>query len=169
MTGVQTCALPICANRFPHVDDRSDGFKRRLRVIAMDKKPPKRDLHLEEKLLNELEFWVYMAVIGLKKVMQQNNVYESENSKKIRESIYKDSDSVYAFIADCLVKYENTTFKRADAFREYDKYCSYHERIRVKKKTFFDEMKAKGFITKKDKNGCIVYDNVYYKPFSEEI
>ena len=48
------------ANRFPHVDDKSDGFKRRLRVVEMNKKPSEKDVYLKEKMLEELEFWVYM-------------------------------------------------------------------------------------------------------------
>ena len=75
------------ANRFPHVDDKSNGFKRRLRVIEMNKEPKEKDVYLKEKMLEELEFWVYMAVQGLKKVLAQNNVFESENSKKTREKI----------------------------------------------------------------------------------
>ena len=42
------------ANRFPYVGDKSDGFMRRLRIVVMDKKPKEIDIHLKEKLLNEL-------------------------------------------------------------------------------------------------------------------
>jgi len=144
------------ANRFPYVDDKSDAFKRRLRVVEMNKKPVKKDIHLKEKMSKEVDFWICMAVAELKKVLEYNDVYESENSKKVKENIHKESDSVYAFILDCLLPVEGMNIKRSEMFKEYDKYCTKNERIRVKKKTFFEEMTAKGFTPKrKDKEGYI--------------
>ncbi len=144
------------ANRFPYVDDKSDAFKRRLRVVEMNKKPVKKDIHLKEKMSKEVDFWICMAVAELKKVLEYNDVYESENSKKVKENIHKESDSVYAFILDCLLPVEGMNIKRSEMFKEYDKYCTKNERLRVKKKTFFEEMKAKGFTPKrKDKEGYI--------------
>lgn len=150
------------ANRFPHVNDRSNGFKRRLRVIEMNKDTKEKDIYLKKKTLQELEFWVYMAVQGLKKVLEQHDVYESENSKKVKENIHKESDSVYAFISDCLTRVEGNDIPRSEMFREYDLYCTKNERVRVKKKTFFEEMTAKGFVFKQDKNGCRVVKDVFF-------
>lgn len=148
------------ANRFPYVDDKSDGFKRRLRVVEMNKKPPEKDLYLKEKLVKEVDFWINMAVQSLRMTLEVGDVYESENSKRVRENVYKESDSVYAFIKDCLITVEGESVLRSDVFKEYDRYCYKNERVRVKKKTFFEEMTAKGFVLKKDKNGYMVYDNI---------
>lgn len=156
------------ANRFPHVDDKSDGFKRRLRVVEMNKKPSEKDVYLKEKMLCELEFWVYMAAVGLKKVLEKNDVYESENSKKMREKIYKDGDSVYSFVADCLTECEGYDIRRANMFKEYDDYCAYYERVRVKKKTFFDELKAKNILATRDKDGNYVYKNYAFSIWKDE-
>lgn len=151
------------ANRFPHVDDRSNGFKRRLRVVEMNQNPPKKDVHLKEKLMKELDFWISSAVLWLQQALQKQDIYESENSKKARQKIHKDSDSVYAFVHDCLERFEGHDMPRSEMFQEYDKYCIQNERVRVKKKTFFDEMTAKGFVTKKDRIGVVVYTNVHIK------
>ena len=156
------------ANRFPHVDDKSDGFKRRLRVVEMNKKPSEKDVYLKEKMLCELEFWVYMAAVGLKKVLEKNDVYESENSKKMREKIYKDGDSVYSFVADCLTECEGHDIRRANMFKEYDDYCAYYERVRVKKKTFFDELKAKGFVAQRVNNEGYVYKDIIFTVWKDE-
>ncbi len=156
------------ANRFPHVDDKSNGFKRRLRVIEMNKEPKEKDVYLKEKMLEELEFWVYMAVQGLKKVLAQNNVFESENSKKTREKIYKDGDSVFAFISDCLIPQEDCNIRRSEMFKEYCDYCDYFERVRVKKRTFFDELKAKGIVAKKDRTGNMIYENLCFFIWKDE-
>ena len=150
------------ANRFPHVNDRSNGFKRRLRVIEMNENPKGKDIYLKEKIFQELEFWVCMAVYGLKKVLSQHDVFESENSKKVKENIHKESDSVYAFVKDCLTRVEGHDMPRSELFREYDLYCTKNERLRVKKKTFFEEMTAKGFEIKQNKDGCRVFKNVFF-------
>ncbi len=156
------------ANRFPYVDDRSEGFKRRLRVIEMNKKPPKKDVHLKQKIMAELDFWVFTAVQGLREVLNNHDIFESDNSKKMREDIYKNGDSVYSFIKDCLVEREGGSIRRAEMFQEYEKYCNYYERIRVKKRTFFEEMTAKGFIAKRINNEGYVYKNVFFSTWDDE-
>ena len=156
------------ANRFPYVDDKSDGFKRRLRVVEMNKKPQNKDIHLKQKLLKEMDFWVFTAVQGLKEVLNNHDIYESDNSKKVKENIHKNSDSVYAFVNDCLLSKEGNYIKRSEMFQEYDDYCAYHERNRVKKKTFFDELKAKGFDVKRINQQGYIYANIAFKVWKEE-
>lgn len=156
------------ANRFPYVDDRSEGFKRRLRVIEMNKKPQHKDVHLKQKIMAELDFWVFTAVQGLREVLNNHDIFESDNSKKMREDIYKNGDSVYSFITDCLQPQPEHNIKRSEMFQEYEKYCQYYERVRVKKKTFFEELKAKGFIAKKDRIGYMVYNNIAFTVWKEE-
>ena len=156
------------ANRFPYVDDRSEGFKRRLRVIEMNKKPQHKDVHLKQKIMAELDFWVFTAVQGLREVLNNHDIFESDNSKKMREDIYKNGDSVYSFIKDCLVEREGGSIRRAEMFQEYEKYCNYYERIRVKKRTFFEEMTAKGFIAKRINNEGYVYKNVFFSTWDDE-
>ncbi len=160
--------LLFSANRFPYVDDKSEGFKRRLRVVEMNKKPPKEDIHLKEKILKELDYWICFSVLALEDALRSKKITESENSKKIRQQLHKDSDSVYAFIQDCLLPQQGHTIRRSDMFKEYDTYCSYYERVRVKKKTFFDEMKAKGFEAKKDVKGYMVYEEIRFKNWKDK-
>ncbi len=160
--------LLFSANRFPHVDDKSDGFRRRLRVIEMNKKPQNKDIHLKEKMLKEVDFWIFTAVQGLRKVLEQNDIHESDNSKRVKETIYKNGDSVYSFIADCLQPQQRHNIKRAEMFREYDKYCQYYERARVRKRTFFDEMKAKGFETKRTTKDGYIYENYAFMIWEDE-
>ncbi|MEY8322183.1 phage/plasmid primase, P4 family [Lachnospiraceae bacterium 46-61] len=156
------------ANRFPYVDDRSEGFKRRLRVIEMNKKPPKKDVHLKQKIMAELDFWIFTAVQGLREVLNNHDIFESDNSKKMREDIYKNGDSVYSFIKDCLQPQQEHNIRRSEMFQEYEKYCQYYERVRVKKKTFFEELKAKGFTIKRDREGFVIYENIALTVWREE-
>ena len=89
-------------------------------------------------------------------------------NKEVKENIYKNGDSIYAFIADCLQPQQGAVIKRAEMFREYDKYCQYYERARVRKRTFFDEMKAKGFETKRTTNAGYIYENYVFIIWEDE-
>lgn len=153
--------LFFSANRFPYVDDRSEGFKRRLRVISMNKKPPKKDKELTEKLLNEVDFWVYCAILYGNQAWQSDEIQESELSKETKEELHKESDSVYAFIVDCLVVEEGHSIKRAEMYRSYEMYCSRYERTSLTKKAFFAEMEAKGHSIRL-KDGNRIYKNLNF-------
>lgn len=140
--------LLFSANRFPYVDDRSEGFKRRLRVINMTKKPSKKDRDLTEKLIEEIDYWVFNAVLYLNGALQGDEIKESETAKEAKEELHKESDSVYAFIKDCLIEIEGQNIKRAEMYQEYEKYCKFYDRGGLTKKAFFSEMQAKGFAVK---------------------
>lgn len=160
--------LFFSANRFPHVDDKSEGFKRRLRIVSMNKKPEKKDIRLKQKLLKEKEMLIAMSVQAYKEVLETGEVHESEESKRLKEESSKKSDSVFAFITDCLLLKEGQNIKRSEAFKEYKGYCEYFDRKALGKKAFFDEMKAKGFMTKRiDKDGH-VYCNYVIKIWEDE-
>ncbi|WP_301095754.1 phage/plasmid primase, P4 family [Helicobacter japonicus] len=150
--------LFFSANRFPYVDDRSEGFKRRLRVIDMTKKPSKKDRDLTEKLIEEIDYWVFSAVLYLNGALQNDEIKESEISKEAKEELHKESDSVYAFIKDCLIEIEGQNIKRAEMYQEYEKYCRFYDRGGLTKKAFFAEMQAKGFAVQKYA-GIFIYKN----------
>lgn len=158
--------LLFSANRFPHVDDKSEAFKRRTRIVNMNKKPEKIIINLKEKLLNEIEYWIALAVEGLKEVIKTSEVHESQESKEIKLEVHKKADSVLAFIDDCLIKTEGLNIPRSEVFNEYKKYCEFYERQPISKSNFFDEMKAKNIILKKTM-GNFVFENLSFKIWND--
>lgn len=161
--------LFFSANRFPYVDDRSEGFKRRLRVITMDKKPPQKDKDLMKKLIEEIDYLIFSAVVFFANALNgDDEIKESETAREAKEELHKESDSVYAFIKDCLIEVEGHDIKRAEMYKEYDKYCKFYERIGLTKKAFFLEMQAKGFAVKRDNTGNRIYKNYGITKWEEE-
>lgn len=158
--------LILSANRFPHVDDKSEAFKRRTRIVNMNKKPTQVDFYLTEKLKLEIEYWLVLAVLGAHEAIKTGQIHESDASKEIKLEVNKRADSVLAFIDDCLVKTEGLNTPRTEMFNEYKKYCEFFERIPVGRNTFFDEMKAKNIYTKKTKQEHI-YENYSFKIWLE--
>ena len=56
----------------------------------MNKKPPKKDNELTEKLLNEVDYWVYCAILYFSQAWQSDEIQESEISKKeTKEELHK--------------------------------------------------------------------------------
>ena len=160
--------LFFSANRFPHVDDKSDGFKRRTRVINMNKKPEKPDITLKQKLIREIEYWVFLAVQAAREVFITGEIYESENSKALKEEIAKKSDSVHAFIADCMLFQEGHNVKRSETFEEYKQYCRYYDRIALGRSAFFKEMESKKMTAVKNHEGIYVYRHYVFNIWNED-
>lgn len=160
--------LFFSANRFPHVDDKSDGFKRRTRVVSMNKKPEKVDIKLKQKLLHEIECLVYLVVQAAREVFKSGQVFESESSKEMKKEIAKKSDSVYAFISDCLLPMEGHNIKRSETFVEYKQYCDYFDRTALGRNTFFKEMEAKGFTAISGDDGIFTYRGYVFSIWREE-
>lgn len=161
--------LILSANRFPHVDDKSEAFKRRTRIVNMNKKPPQVDFQLGEKLEQEKEYWIALGILGAHEAIKTGQIHESEASKEIKLEVNKRADSVLAFIDDCLIKTEGMEIKRSEIFDEYKKYCEHFERTPVGRNTFLDEMKSKGYIHTRKRDGSYIYKNLSFKIWKEEI
>ncbi|MFR4563030.1 phage/plasmid primase, P4 family [Anaerotignum sp.] len=155
------------ANRFPYVGDKSDGFMRRLRIVVMDKKPKEIDIHLKEKLLNELDFWILQGVAGLRELLETNTLFESKKSTEKRLNIEKKNNTVVSFIEDCICTCENHNIKRADVYREYVAYCSDQGRSPSGKSVFFEEMETKGYAVSLLK-GNYIYRNIAFSVWRDE-
>ena len=156
-------------NDFPYVDDKSNGFMRRLRAISMDKKPPKIDVYLKDKLHSEIHFWICNAVMGLKELLEAGSLYESPASSAKRLEIEKRNNSVIAFKDECLCVQLGNTIKCTDMYREYEAYCITEGRKAVAYTTFKSQMEKTGiYICDSLVNGYKVYKNYAFKPWREE-
>ena len=133
----------------------------------MDKKPKEIDIHLKEKLLNELDFWILQGVEGLRELLETNTLFESEKSAEKRKEIEKKNNTVVSFITECLCTCENHNIKRADAYREYVAYCSDQGRSPSGKSVFFEEMETKGYAVSLLK-GNYIYRNIAFSVWRDE-
>lgn len=73
----------------------------------------------------------------------------SENSERLVNELYKEADSVKAFLDDSLERKKGSRIKRSDIFEQYRKYCEENERIVYKKNIFFTNLREKGIEERK--------------------
>ena len=144
--------LLFSANRIPlNLDEKSDAYYRRLLIFEMDKKPGKKDYRLDEKLADEIEGTIVAAVRAIGLLYSGDNIElrGSENSERLVNELYKEADSVKAFLDDSLERKKGSRIKRSDIFEQYRKYCEENERIVYKKNIFFTNLREKGIEERK--------------------
>lgn len=96
--------LIFSANQLPRSSDQSDAWYRRLEIVkfpnTFSKDDPDFDLHLEDKLKDELPGILNWAIIGLKRLKAQGNFTQSEAIAKAKREYEVDNDNVAAFLED---------------------------------------------------------------------
>jgi len=150
--------LLFSANKIPlNLDEKSDAYYRRLLIFEMNKKPGKKDYQLDEKLAAEIDGTIVAAVHALGELYssEERELKASKNSDRLVNELYKETDSVKAFIEDCLTRSACSRIKRSIVFDAYKDYCEENERVVYKKSIFFANLKEKGY--EEVKTGGIYY------------
>jgi len=90
----------LVSNSIPHINEMSGAFERRLLTITFEESIPDEKInpHLKEELLQELEYLVFYAVMGLHRLEQSGwtKTYESE---ELVNTIRTTSNSVKEFVS----------------------------------------------------------------------
>lgn len=144
--------LLFSANKIPlNLDEKSNAFYRRLLILEMNVKPAKIDLRLDEKLQSEVQFSIFMAVRWLHEMYEKGRIPESENSKRLVNELYKDADSVKAWLEDCMKPAAGARCSRAAIYDLYDKYCEENDRQAIGRAKFYKNLVDKGYKEGRDK------------------
>lgn len=124
--------LLFSTNEMPqNLEDKSDAFYRRLLILDMNQvvKSGEKDLHLKEKVQEEFDYAIHMAMIALKGLYQRGHFTESERSKSCVREIQRASDSICAFVDEMLVREQGKRLKRSQVFNMYEEYCKENVRF----------------------------------------
>lgn len=144
--------LLFSANKIPlNLDEKSNAFYRRLLILEMNVKPAKIDLRLDEKLQSEVQFSIFMAVRWLHEMYEKGRIPESENSKRLVNELYKDADSVKAWLEDYMKPAAGARCSRAAIYDLYDKYCEENDRQAIGRAKFYKNLVDKGYKEGRDK------------------
>lgn len=144
--------LLFSANKIPlNLDEKSNAFYRRLLILEMNVKPAKIDLRLDEKLQLEVQFSIFMAVRWLHEMYEKGRIPESENSKRLVNELYKDADSVKAWLEDCMKPAAGARCSRTVLYDLYDKYCEENDRQAIGRAKFYKNLVDKGYKEGKDR------------------
>lgn len=137
------------ANRIPkYHDDRGNAFYRRMLIIRVRQKAEYIE-NIEEKLEKEIPQIINYLVRHLSSIYSNNIIVEeSESSKREKAILQGNSDSVVAFINDCIGNKKNDTvnikIKRSLVYEYYKIYCRSFDRKPLGKTSFYQELEENG-------------------------
>lgn len=143
-----TAKFMFSCNELPTIlDERSNGFYRRLLVIRFDTEGEYiTDLHQKIQDEKDLEKVISGAVTAVKNALLVGQISESGQNLKEISTLNSESDSVASFIADCCeIKEGDPGERRSDLYAAYDKYCMEEGRKSLGKSSFFKSLSTKQF------------------------
>ena len=134
-------------NELPSIlDDRSNGFYRRLLIIRFEHEGnfiP--DLYERLTDENEVEIVISHIVEGVKLALKRGKLFESGANLGEVSRLQEDSDSVASFFNNVVVQDESSRVRRPDLYAAYIDYCKQEERISLGKTAFFKAVRTKGY------------------------
>lgn len=161
------CRLIFSVNQLPILKgEQTSAPWRRFLILKMDKVPPKVDVHLEEKLATEIDYFIHLAVDALHRMyISGGEILESESSKREVNLYREKSDSVMAFldndeeaIAQCTDSKGRTD--RVELYKRYMKYCEDEGRTELSRNNFYDSLRNKGYEEQRS-NGVDYFLGIY--------
>ena len=153
-----TAKMLFSANKMPKVEDEdSNGYYRRLMMLTIE--GTQYFPNLVKLMHEEDEAFIFFLTQYLKKAYQRGSLFESEGSKSKVTGLRHDSDSVQAFIDDCIIEAVGQRTKKIDVFAYYEKFCNAEKLDSIGRNGFYESMETKGFISVKS-NGFDCYKDI---------
>lgn len=122
-----TAKLLIACNRFPHINDESDGVWRRLQIIrwGVNLSREQQIPNLDKSIIkNELHLVVEWCLQGLLRLLDRGDFNEPECVVVHKSEEKRNSNSVLAFKDDNGLKVSNGfTIKKSKLYEQYEQFC----------------------------------------------
>ena len=137
--------LIFSANEMPiSLDEKSDAFFRRLLAIEVKKKGAK--IHnLKQGLKFSMPGFIHECVAALSRMYVAGNEIDSPNSKKLVHEFHRESDSVQAFLDDCVDRVPGEKMKRDLLHKQYEAYCWNNDWGPLNSRGFYKNLRGKGY------------------------
>lgn len=124
------CTMVFSANNFPRLADTSDGMMRRLFPVRFDARFRRDDADFDPRIGEKLgteaaaERMIVLAVEGLLRIKQLNQMTPNEESSVISSEIMADSDTIIQWLNDMPLHGKELVGKtKEDAYRLYSEWC----------------------------------------------
>jgi len=147
---VPYCKLLYSANQIPKSrDDRTTAYYRRLLILRITQRGQNIP-NLEERLEENIDAFIHLAVDAVHRMYidQKGAILESANSIQEVNELYKETDTVHAWISDNqLVKSTERQVMRSTLYKQYRTYCEESERTRgmLSANGFYASLRERGF------------------------
>ena len=140
--------LIFSTNKLPVIRNEStNAFYRRLLILNLNKQPIKIDTELSEKVCENIDYFIFLAVQALHRMFTDYGgiIAESENSKTAVKSMREENDIVQAFINSETHIEIGARTDRSLLFERFENYCFENEKPQLSKTEFYSDMKNKGY------------------------
>lgn len=137
--------LIFSANEMPvNLDEKSDAFYRRmLSIEVMQKGEYIPDL--KEGLVYSMPGFIRECVAALTRLYTTRREIDSPNSKRLVHEYHRESDNVQSFLDDWIERRPGERIERTRLLRMYEDYCRENRYIPLSSKSFYKNMRGKGY------------------------
>lgn len=157
------CKLLFSANTVPiSLDEKSNAFFERVIIVRMDHPAKKPDRNLDAKLRTEIPYILRICLLALRELYENGSLYESELCRESVAQLYRDSDSVKAFLFAHTKKAIGEKIKPCDLYSKYKTFCEDEERTALSRNSFYRNIAGKN-ITKKVVHGSEYFSDIGWK------
>ena len=136
--------LLFSCNRIPLSRDNSDAFFRRWVILDFKNqflgKSEKRNLSAELTTEVELSGLLNLALLGLDRLLINNEFTNIESVDKMRETYIRKSDSIHAFAMDMLEPSIDGAIPKPELWTRYLKYCGDNRVLVAIEKAFWERI-----------------------------
>lgn len=137
--------LIYSANEMPvSLDEKTGAFYRRILAIEITRKGP-RIKALRQGLEYSMPGFIKECVAALARMYARGGEIDSPNSKRIVHELHRESDSVQAFLDDCIEKRPGERIERGSLHKQYEAYCWDNEWSPINSRSFYKNLRGKGF------------------------
>ena len=138
--------LIFSTNELPLVkSERTNGFYRRLLVLPMNRVPDVARHDLFERLNDEIDYFIGLCVEALTRMYERGSILESAASVEAVRQMRHDSDTVEAFLQECVSVKPGERAERGELHNRYVLYCAGEDRQALSRNAFYKALRAKGF------------------------
>lgn len=137
--------LLFSANEMPvTLDEKSGAFFRRMLVIETRKRGAYIQ-NLGKGLKYSMPGFINACVAALSRLYLSGKEIDSQNSKESVHELFRESDSVMAFLDDCMEKVPGMKVDRTLLYEKYRAYCWNNNMRELSSKGFFANLRSKGY------------------------
>lgn len=119
-------------NKLPEVDDFSDGFKRRLRIVEFPNQFKEgvegTNKNLDREIIEngEMDGVFLWALEGLKRLMKTNTLSNTTSTALRGLEYARKSTPMYFFVRECIEEAENGFVRKSELLEHYMKYAAFN-------------------------------------------
>ena len=117
--------LIFAVNQWPHIDDQSSAFFRRMLILTLNKIYPEEmyDRDLKEKLKSETQGILNWALIGLKRLREQKGFYMTEEMKEDIREVRNLNNPVALWAEENIRIEKGKEIAKKEVYQKYSVWC----------------------------------------------